>query len=271
MYKILKKSFDTEKEYLDFIVENENLIIDTKKSAIKHSDGLLSPCVAVNKTLDNVSKEEGDNAERSIRAKIVINSTNVIDSHLDVHVKGLWKKSLDERGKNILHLQEHKRTFDAVISRGENLKAYTEEKNWSDIGFDMEGKTELLVFDSVIKEDVNPFMYKQYEMGNVNEHSVGMQYVKMATCINDEDYPVQKENWDKYAPLVANKNTLKETKVFWAVTEAKVIEGSAVLMGSNSFTPTLNTSQKTKPELTEKDIQANVILKWLGVEPSESL
>ena len=47
-----------------------------------------------------------------------------------------------------------------------------------------------------------------------------------------------KDNYDKYISHVANKEQI-QGGVFYAVTEAKLIEGSAVLLGSNPITPTL--------------------------------
>lgn len=263
MFEILGKSFDTEKEYLDFIVENESLVIDKKKSSIKYADSFGFAPTLIKESFGTTQKAEDVDATE-ILVKIAINTTNVIDSHSDMHVKGLWKKSLKERGNKILHLQEHKRSFDAVISRGEDLKAYTEDVSWKSLGFDLEGKTEALMFDSLVKEETNAFMFKQYMKGNVTEHSVGMQYMKMVTCINDEDYPVQKENWDKYEPMVANKDSLDGRKVFWAVLEAKAIEGSSVLMGSNSFTPTVTATPKEK--LTQKEINEIAVKEWLEIK-----
>jgi len=262
MFNILGKSFETEKEYLQHIVDNEAFIIDTKKSKMKMADAFMSNVVAVNKTIGKVQKA-ADQDVKELLVKAIINTTNVIDSHEDMHVKGIWDKSLSERGDNIMHLQEHKHSFDSVIARGEDLKAYVEDVTWKALGFDMEGKTQALTFDSLVKEEENPFMFKQYSKGNVTEHSVGMQYVKMATCIDDDDYPEFKENWDKYSPMVANKDVLETTKVFWAVTEAKVIEGSAVLMGSNSFTPTVSTQTK---ELTQKEINEIAVKEWLEIK-----
>ena len=66
-------------------------------------------------------------------------------------------------------------------------------------------------------------MFNEYMKGNITEHSVGMQYVKLFVCINDDCYPEQKENYDKYAPMVANREELERTKMFYAITEAKAI------------------------------------------------
>jgi hypothetical protein len=67
-----------------------------------------------------------------------------------------------------------------------------------------------------------------------------MQYVEYVMAVNSEEkyWREEKENWDKYKDSVVN---LKENdQYFWAITKARVIEGSAVLRGSNQATPTLS-------------------------------
>jgi hypothetical protein len=90
-------------------------------------------------------------------------------------------------------------------------------------------------------------MFEQYKNGWVENHSVGMQYVDYQVCINsgEEWAKPYKENWDKYYPLIVNKEDADATGYFWAILEAKLIEGSAVLMGSNWVTPTLE--NKSEP------------------------
>jgi|TARA_B110000908_G_scaffold35489_1_gene42543 hypothetical protein len=260
MYNVIGKSFETEKEYFDFIVNNEKLIIDTKKSEMKMADGFGFLTTLLKK--DFTSKEHNINTNaKEILVKIAINSTNILDSHEDVHIPGIWDKSLKERGSNMLHLQEHIRKFDHVISKGEDLKAYTDTVSWKSLGFDMEGNTEILTFDSLVKESQNKQMFDEYMKGSITEHSVGMQYVKLFVCINHDDYPEQKQNYEKYAPMVANREELERTKMFYAITEAKAIEGSAVLMGSNSFTPTI--SSTTKETVVEINEEKSAIEKWL--------
>jgi len=85
-------------------------------------------------------------------------------------------------------------------------------------------------------------MFNQYKNGFVLNHSVGMRYVKLFFCYNNDapEYSADKENWDKYYPLIMNKDDADKTSYFWAVTEAKNIEGSAVVKGSNFLTPVLS-------------------------------
>ena len=119
--------------------------------------------------------------------------------------------------------------------------------NWKDLGYNADGTTEALIFDSTVKASRNAYMFDQYKNGYVDNHSVGMQYVKLELAVNDEDYEKEKNFFDKYIDEVTNKEDAINQGYFWVVTEAKVIEGSAVPMGSNPITPTLE--NKNEPPL----------------------
>ena len=95
-------------------------------------------------------------------------------------------------------------------------------------------------------------MFNQYRKGYVLNHSVGMRYVKIYLCIDSEEasYSSEKANWDKYYSQVVNKDVADEKGYFWAVTEAKVIEGSAVVKGSNCATPVMELEEE------KQDIEA---------------
>lgn len=99
---------------------------------------------------------------------------------------------------------------------------------------------EVLVYEVVVKRERNEEMFKQYLNGWVLNHSVGMRYVKLLFCYNsDEPSDSQnKENFDKYYDQIVNKDDVGE--YFWAILEAKNIEGSAVVKGSNFLTPVLS-------------------------------
>jgi len=151
-----------------------------------------------------------------------------------------------------LHLQEHKREFDKVISN--DATAYTRQLAWKTLGADYEGTTQALVFESLVKESRNELMFEQYKNGWVTNHSVGMEYVDVVFCVNSEErwWAEEKENFDKYYPDVVNKEDVDKQGYFWAVLEAKLKEGSAVLMGSNWVTPTLDNNLKTEKSLSEQ-------------------
>lgn len=99
---------------------------------------------------------------------------------------------------------------------------------------------EVLVYKATIKKDRNEYMFNQYKSGYVLNHSVGMRYYKLLWCYDSSDtaYSQQKDNYDKYSKEILNQDDLGE--YFWAVLEAKNIEGSAVVKGSNFLTPVLS-------------------------------
>jgi len=231
--------FDTKEELFDFLIKNKDLLIKQKKSMTKHADSI----VTVGPSSVGKAAQIDANAT-TLQVKSVINTTNILDSHSDVHIKGIWNKALKEN-KNLYLLQEHQMSFDKVIS--DDVKASAQMMTFKELGFpQLKGEAQALVFNSTISKDVNPFMFKLYANGRVKEHSVGMQYVKIALAINSEEdgRAEAKAVWDKYIDQVANKQDAENQGFFWAVTEAKFHEGSAVLMGSNSVTPTISVESK---------------------------
>ena len=253
---MITPEFENKNELLDYLSKNQNKIIAQKKAITKRGDEVLFSFPAefikelgVKKAINNMPIEE---IEEVLKVKAVINTTNWLDSHGDVHITGLWDKSLQEN-KYVMHLQEHEMKFDKIISDGDNLKAYVQNYTWKQLGANYTGKTQALIFDSTILEDRNEYMYEQYSKGYVKNHSVGMQYVKMYLCINDEGYSSEFDNWNKYFPLVANSEDATAQGYFWAVTEAKIVEGSAVVIGSNIWTPTMDMAEKNIDEPTDDD------------------
>lgn len=254
-------SFATKEECFKWLRENHDKLIAQKKAVMKEADamGLSIYHVDQKGELIEASKSFTANKElltekKPIRVKAIINTTNLFDSHKDVHFPKLWNKSLKE-SKLWSLVKEHNFTFDGTIS--DEVKAYVQTFTWKELGYNMEGETQALVFDAVIYPDDPTGMYERYVKGIVRNHSVGMRYVKILFCMNSEnesDYQY-KVNYDKYINEIANKEEAEECGYFWAVLEAKVIEGSAVKRGSNPFTPThevtevKNISEDSQPPL----------------------
>lgn len=257
--------FKTDKELFDFLVNKESDIFYAKMQSFKKADGFMHMPVAT-KEFTETGKRVNLIEKDEFKVNVVINTTNLLDSHGDVHVKGLWDKSLQENTR-IKHLQEHRMSFDSIIADKEDLEVYVKDFTWKELGYNVEGKTQALVFNSAVKRERNAYMHEQYAKGNVDNHSVGMRYVKLVTCINDEDYGAEFEAWEKYAPLVANQAELEKRKYFWAVTEAKCIEGSAVPIGSNFVTPTISIKDievgDAKEIKVNRDLEA--IKNWLSI------
>ena len=249
--------YTTREELFKFMKDNKSLLIAEKKCSDKHADAISYIEGYVTDKGDVVKAEPAVSADLlkkdSLRVKVVINTTNLMDSHSDVHMKGIWKKTVKEQ-KTVYLLQEHQMKFENVIT--DTVKASVKEFDWSELGFNFKGTTEALVFDAEISKDRNPFMFEQYAKGYVKEHSVGMRYVNLEMCVDSDEkyYQEEKAAWDKYYPEIANKEEADSRGYFWAVTEAKMVEGSAVVKGSNYATPTISVKEITEPsEDTQKD------------------
>lgn len=246
--------FKTKDELFAWLRANKSLLISAKKSMIKHADAVIfqnfttSASGEIVKAMPNAALLQLN----EFPVDVVINTTYIRDSHDDVHIDGLWNKSLKET-KQLYHIQEHRMTFDKVIS--DRVKGYTKKVLWSEIGYPYAGQTEALIFNSVIENERNPYMAEQYAKGRVKNHSVGMRYIKLDMAINSESKydKVEKEIWDKYIDKIANREETEEYGFFWAVTEAKLLEGSAVLVGSNFATPTLNIGNEPPKSLPAAD------------------
>lgn len=242
-------NFTNKADLFSWLKANKAMLEAAKKSQTKQADSVSFHLIEVAQD-GTVTKAEArpELLELSeFPVKSVINTTNVFDSHHDVHIPGLWKKTLAEKRINYL-VQEHQMKFDHIIS--DRVKAFTRSMTFKELGFDYSGITEALIFDSVIEKDRNPYMAEQYAKGRVKNHSVGMQYVKIELAINSDSKYDQEEKavWDKYINQIANKAEVEENGYFWAVTEAKLIEGSAVPIGSNFVTPTIQIGKETALE-----------------------
>lgn len=243
-----KSELKSEKEVFDWLVNNQDFLKTLRKSESKFTDAMTLDFVsfAVNEKGQALKAAE-PTAEvedtGKLKVKCIINATNILDSHRDLHIKGIWKNSLTQ--KRFLYLcKEHMLTFEGIIS--DQVKAYTKMFSFSDLGYEFDGDTECLVFDAIIEKERNPYMYDQYKKGYVRNHSVRMEYVKEYFCLDSDDpaHTQYKENYDKYSVMVANKEELETKKWFYAVIEAKVKdEGSACVKGSCFATPTLETTQ----------------------------
>lgn len=189
----------------------------------------------------------------SVPSALIINTTNIRDSHKDVHMPGTFTKTMKEGGFKYL-LKQHKMNFEDIISHIPNPSL--DMMSWKDLGFNYEGQTQALVFNTLLEKERHEFMFEQYMKGYVKNHSVAMMYVTLYLCMNsDSKYDKEeKDNWDKYQSQVVNLNEFKdEEPYFWAVTEAKGIEGSAVPLGSNFATPVYSIGAKSLDNSRQSD------------------
>ncbi len=287
------KAFSDHGELFDTIRAEKAILKARKKSVLKEADahtmsyGLYAPELTLPTLSEEIKfesskdflngfsvKSDTENITK-LNVKHIINTTNLMDSHEDAHIPGLWGKTLKENRRPYL-LEEHKMSFKTIIAGEGNVKAFTETRTWKELGAPWEGTTQALTFKSLIEKSRNEYMFDQYLKGLVNNHSVGMRYVKIFLAMNSESKwdTEEKDIWDKYIDQIANKETAEALGYFWAVTEAKMVEGSAVPMGSNWITPTESVEPKGAAETgtpeprkqepgdhSEKDRDENVFLK----------
>lgn len=234
------------KDLHKWLIDNEKTLIAQKKYEIKRADPVYHTGTVENRAGRAIKASQGAVSTNKTELEVtsIINTTYWYDSHGDVHINGLWKKSLAEN-KALYLLQEHSMSFKGIIS--DQVSAYTKSIAWRALGVDVDGYTEALVFDSVVKANRNTYMFEQYRDGYVKNHSVGMRYVTIDLALNDEDYPAYKALWDKYINLIANRQEAEDAGYFWPVTAAKVVEGSAVPIGSNIITPTQSVKHSAGP------------------------
>jgi hypothetical protein len=235
-----------------FLRENKEALITEKKSVLKRTDSFVfSPSVARFKKDGTIVKDAvGDDDEETmipdsdkVHVTVVANAMNWCDSQMDVLINDSAKRSIKERKSMIPHLHDHIHEIAAKV--GEVTNIYLQEMSLKDLGLNMTGSTQVIIFETDVMKSYNEKVYNQYKLGKINQHSIGLQYVKISLCINDEESEKEFDFWNKYYPLVINKDVVDERGYFWVVSEIKLIENSCVLFGSNELTPTLDVKADT--------------------------
>ena len=243
-----------DKEFIKDLVENKSSHIAMKKSSMKLTKGGLSMVVG-NHTIANKSANKQEDVG-VVRKTIVGNTYLYLDSQKDVLAKGVFAKSLRESGKNAFHLSDH--DFKLTARIGDPVKIYEQEIAWKLLGVDKDGTTEALFMDSDIKKEYNERIYNDYKSGVIQQHSVGLRYQKLELAVNDESYEEEFKLWKSVIDQVANKEEAEKDGYFFYVKEAQLIEISAVLLGANPITPTIETSK------TEEETKEQAIKQWLS-------
>lgn len=258
--------FANKEDLFTYLKANKSRMIAQKKQFDTYSEVCKAGVSYIH--ADGAVKGLPATADGEIAVKVVMNTTNLIDSHMDMHVKGIWNKTLSEH-ESFYHLQEHKASFTTIVDA--EAKAYVQTMTWKEMGLNYEGLTEALIFESKVKKSENETMYNAYADRKVKNHSVCMRYIKFEMAINSTDkaYAEEKAVWDEWFPLAANKEVAESRGYFWVVKEAKLNEGSAVVFGSNHATPTLATSKEDTA--TEPEDHSEQPTKSLIVELAKSL
>lgn len=238
--KELKKEFPDKASMFSALKENKVAIIGLKKAATKLSDWVEIYC----KQAIDAAKAEEANAEIKMGDFVfpVINTTNWFDSHGDVHLDGIWDVSAKDQNGKTYYIINHELELGKVIAYPQDVEILLRKMDWRDLGKDIDGQTQALIFKVKLTEKGNSDANKAIMDKVALQNSVRMRYVRIELCINDTSdyYKEEYANWIKVYDRVANKEELNEAGFCWAVSEAKIEkEGSAVLRGSNEVTPIL--------------------------------
>ena len=235
------------------LIKNKAEIIKLKKAQLKKGD-----IISFDSKAEITTKADAytPDTETEIYRTIVGNTYGFMDSHDDVHFKGIFSKSIKENGTKVLHLHDHVHELAAKV--GTPLEVYEKAVSWADVGLKTGGMTTALLMDTRIEKERNPNIFKDYLSGSINQHSVGMQYVKIDLAVNDPEEEEEYSTWNKYKDEVINIEKAEDQGFFWAVTEAKLIEISCVIAGSNELTPTLESKTYDFEALNELSEQVKI-------------
>lgn len=264
--------FTEKSDLYAYLKKNKSELISQKKSMPIYSEAVNFGATKVKTGVSTKANAAVTEDLDSLRVKVVANTANWLDSHMDVLIPGCWDKSIAERKNIIPHLHDHMHRIDAKI--GEVADIYASQISFSELGIKGVGSTESLIFITDVMKSYNEKVFNQYKAGRINQHSIGLQYIRLDLAINDEDSEKEMEFWDKYFPQIINQEQAEEKGYFWVVQEIKLLENSAVLFGSNSATPTLDNNLKddapsndthlTDSEADTKSLQENKVQFYLN-------
>jgi hypothetical protein len=252
--KELNKSFETVELMFSELRISKEMLIESKKAMILKScdkgAGVVSSSLALVKAIEGADKalKMDDNFYY-----VAVNSTNIMDSHLDLHKKGLWKRSVKEQqGKNYF-VADHELKVLSVIAKREDVEMLTATVPFSTMGKSYEGDTEVLIY-KIAKDKINE-AYKGAMSGSL-EASVRMQYVKYDLAMNSsaKEDVAEKKLYDDNIDTIANKAEFDRIDYFFVVSEAKnVRESSLVLFGSNPVTGTMANNKEDPAKATPEN------------------
>ena len=246
------KEFATKLELFKYLKENKDLIISNKKANKTKS----APWKAHVATKGGEAIKGLDGMEDGFIYPI-INTTKIMDSHNDVHADGIWNKSLQEAGKNVVYAQNHDLSIGNIIGFQKDVTPFVQMVAWKDLGEDFTGMTQALTYKVKVHKSAPAQAKAIIEDKIPIQNSVRMQYVKMELAVlsDDDDMVTENKTFLDNIEGIANKDNAKDQGYFWLVTEAKVIEeGSMVVRGSNSATPiTYPTKDIQPPTGTDKN------------------
>ncbi len=238
-----------------FLIENKAALIAQKKALPKCADAFACSVSFFDTKAGAKTKTAiGDIPKDAtvLPVKVVANASNWCDSQMDVLIPDCWAKSIKE-GKGRIHLADH--TYKLQAQVGDVTDIYSQDIQLSELGLHKPGSTQCLIYESDVMKSYNEFIFNQYKAGKINQHSIGLQYVKLELAINEPEYEKEMDFWNKYINQVINRDMVEEKGYFWVVSEIKLLENSCVLFGANELTPTLTAGKMSTEDEPSKGTQ----------------
>lgn len=199
-----------------------------------------------------ISKAAGGGASdpNVVNVTIIGNTFKFCDSHMDVLAPGCATKTIKERGLRIHHLKDHMHRLGGKIGITKDI--YTDLIGVSEFGIESDVKTtESIFMNSDVKRALDEQSFTLYKEEEVDQHSIGMQYMRLVLAVNDPEFKEEFATWEKHYEDVINKELIDSRGFFWWVTEIKLFEISAVLFGANELTPTVDTKKSIQAPLKD--------------------
>lgn len=257
------KEFATKEELFAELKANKSVFIAQKKAEI-YKSGEKGQAITVKS--DAIKKLSDTNKEIKFDDNyyyFAVNSANFLDSHSDMHIDGNWNKTVKEQQGQVYLVFDHSLKRGDIIAMREDIEMFTAQVPWSLLGKNYSGETYTLIYkvakDKIINAEAKDWLEKGYSL----QASVRMQYMDIDLAMKSDKLEDKKEreNYDKYEPLIANKDDFPDgVSYFWIVKQAKnVMESSWLLFGSNSATGVIQENKsEAVDDTTEKQTEPSI-------------
>lgn len=258
--KELNKSFETKELMFHELKKHVPELIKLKKEAVYKSceKGMSVSCKPIKSFKEDETKAASFEIDDDYYY-IAVNSCWVLDSHDDLHIKGIWDEDI-EQGEVFL-LVDHDTSMDCVVVKKAYIERFIATVPFKSLNKPYEGSTQVLVYkfrkDKVIHQTAKDWL----ESGDDIEASVRMRYddIEFAMDSNHPDDAPQKKLYDTYFPKIVNSDEFEYVYYFFVIKKARnVKESSLVIFGSNSATGNIISIKSIDPaETSQKTNKSN--------------
>ena len=257
------KEFANKEDLFKSLKENLSVIEDQKKAKIYES---YKKGQSINMKAIDISKFDIEQ-QKALKLDdnyyyVAFNSTRILDNHDDVHIDGIWKKTIQEKQFKNYVVTDHELEVLNTVVRKEYVEIFTAKVPFSILGKTYNGNTEILIYKFPKDKVQIPIVKEWLDSGDELQGSVRMKYIKFLFCMdsNDPDDVELKTNYDKYYEYIANKEDFEYIPYYFAILEASnEKESSFVLYGSNQVTGQINNNKQAEKSLEEKEAEKSLL------------